>query len=260
MKQKAILIVSFGTSHVQAKQKTIDRIEQCIREQTQEYEVLTAFTSERIRTKLQQCHEQHVHSVEEALQWMVTNHIQEVIVQPTYLMDGVEYQKLRSLMLQWNDQFSSVVLGTPLLSSKQDVEELVLELSNTIPNMANNEALVWMAHGSKHTTDAFESCWEDMLQPLQQANWYVATIEGTSTLSHLIDTLKNNPYDTIWLSPLLFVAGMHATRDLVGDEPHSWEQRLIREGFQVKSIVKGLGEYECMVRIILRHIHEAQKV
>ena len=86
---KAILVVSFGTSYEETRKKTIDAIEEDIREAFPDYRIYRAFTSKIIIKKLKSRDNIHVDTVSEALERMINDGIKDLILQPTHVINGI---------------------------------------------------------------------------------------------------------------------------------------------------------------------------
>lgn len=260
MNRKAILMVSFGTSNLETKEKTIDRIEKRIRETFTQCKVYTAFTSEVILRKLRSKYDVHVYSVEEAMAAMIKDQIVEIIVQPTHILDGIENHRMLQIVKEFQQEFKSISVGAPLLHTQRDYEEVILGLIEVLPKLNDEEAILFMGHGSESLNNTYGFTMNQMLKKHGCANWYMAMLEGEPYIWDILNILKQHKYHKIFLTPFLIVAGMHATKDMVGEKEDSWKNILFREGYEVESILRGLGEYEFIAELIIKHINEAQKL
>ena len=260
MIKKAILIVSFGTSHADTRQRTIDQIEKDIRNNYPEYLIYRAFTSKMVIRTLQQRDGIKILTVSEAMEQMKRDGICDVIIQPTHILNGIE----NDLMIQdanlYKKEFNSIVFGAPLLHDTEDYWKVINAFVKRLPELSRNEAVVCMGHGTEHYTNASYAALDYMFKDQGYENIYIATVEAYPSLNNIIKKLKEKNYDKIILVPFMIVSGDHAKNDMAGDEEDSWKVILEREEFEVSCILEGLGENPEIRKILLDHVSKALKM
>ncbi|ABX41762.1 sirohydrochlorin cobaltochelatase [Lachnoclostridium phytofermentans] len=256
MKRKAILVVSFGTSHNDTRQKTIDQIEMDIQQEYLEYAIYRAFTSKMIINILGSRDGIHVFTMTEAMEQMKLDGIEEVIVQPTHILNGIENDIMIHDVNLYKEDFNVILFGAPLLNVTEDYKKVIKAFVKKIPALSQNEAIVCMGHGSEHYTNASYAALDYMFKSQGYDNIYVATVEAYPSLEDIIEKLRENKYRKIILIPFMIVAGDHAKNDMAGDEDDSWKVILESEGFEVTCVLEGLGENSDIRRIFVEHINE----
>lgn len=252
--KKAIIAASYGTVSAAARTNSIDTLEAALAETFPDYEIRRAFTGRRIRTLLK---EQgiSVDSVEEALARLAADGYDEAAIQPSHIISGSEYDSVCEAAAAFHGLFSKLVIGTPLLSGKADLEAVCRLLYENLA--ASDNEVVIMGHGSEHHANRLYADFANTCRMLGCTHMHIATLESSPNLDDLLPLLKASGRSKITLTPLLFVAGDHACRDMAGDEPHSWKSRLITEGFDVTAVVKGLGEYPEIRALYAAHLSAA---
>ena len=254
MKQ-AILVVSFGTSYWNTMEKTIGATERTIAEAFPEWEVRRAFTSSVILKKLQNRDGIHIDTVPEAIETLLAEGFDRVIVQPTHIMHGEEYEKLCLLVKPYQNRIMLSV-GMPLLHELSDYRSLCKELTDWLPKPASDEAIVLMGHGSEHFANASYSQMDYMFASLGQPI-YIGTVEGYPGLEQIMDRLKSRPeIRRVLLAPFMLVAGDHAQNDMAGDK-NSWKIRLEEQGYPVHCLMQGIGECSAVRSLFVKHCRRA---
>lgn len=256
MKRKAILVVSFGTSHSDTRQKTIDQIEIDIQKEYPEYVIYRAFTSKMIIKILKNRDGIHTFTVSEAMEQMKRDGVEDVIVQPTHILNGIENDIMIQEVILYKEEFNSILFGVPLLSETKDYWSAIKAFVKRLPAIAENEAIVCMGHGTEHYTNATYAALDYMFKAYGYDNIYVATVEAYPSLEDIMEQLKENKYKKIILIPFMIVSGDHAKNDMAGDEDDSWRVILENEGFEVSCILEGLGENPDIRRIFVEHIKD----
>ena len=254
--KKAILVVSFGTSHEEASRKTIDVIEDKIAKANPDYQVYRAFTSEIIIRKLSEYSNIIVPTVKEAMESLLDEGVTEVIVQPTHIMNGIENEKMLEELEPFRTQFMRMRVGKPLLSDCMDYQELVNCIVNE-NHIDGQEAILLMGHGTNHHANAVYQTINYTFQSKGYSQVYMATVKGYPTLEDAIGLIKQRQYSKVLLVPFMIVAGEHVKNDMAGDEEYSWKSILIREGYEVDCKLQGLGELEVVQEMFIRHVREA---
>ena len=254
MIRKAILVVSFGTSHNDTCKKTIEEIEREIQQAFPEYAIFRAFTSKMIINILEKRDGIHTCTVTEAMEEMSRDGMKQVIVQPTHILNGIENDIMLYDVNLYKDRFDSIVFGAPLLNETKDYWKVIDAFVKKMPIFNQNEAIVCMGHGTKHYANASYAALDYMFKSAGYHNIYVATVEAYPSLGDIIGSLRENNYQKIVLVPFMIVAGEHAKNDMAGDEAHSWKTVLEKEGFEVACTLEGLGENSEIRKIFIEHI------
>ena len=257
MCKKAILVVSFGTSHNETRRKTIDQIEKDISENYSDWKIYRAFTSNFIIKILKNRDSLSVNTVNEAMEQMFTDGISEVIVQPTHIINGIENDNMKIVIQNWRNRFKSVKIGAPLLTAAEDYHKVIAALIKELPEIQNDEAVVYMGHGTTHYSNTSYTALEYRFRDYGYEDIYIATVEAYPSLDNVIKQLKKKDYKKVILVPFMIVAGDHAVNDMAGEEEDSWKSILERLGYNVGYSLKGLGEYKRIRNIFIEHVAKA---
>lgn len=252
---KAILVVSFGTSYEDTRTKTIDAIENDIAKKFPEYKIYRAFTSKMIIKKLETRDHIHIDTVSEALERMVNDGVKDLIIQPTHVINGIENDFMIEDTDKFRDKFNSVKIGAPLLTFTEDYKKVIKTITEEFSYLKNDEALVIMGHGTDHHANAAYAALDYMFKEAGYKNIFIGNVESYPELDVVINLLKENTYNKLYLTPLMIVAGDHALNDMASDEEDSWKTILENEGYNVECIVKGLGEYQPIRDMFIEHIN-----
>ena len=198
---KAILLVSFGVSFPETRAKTIDAIEAIVREKYPEYTVMTAYTSEMIRRKLSKSGLE-IPNTTLALQALAAQGIESVAIQPTHLIPGDEYHKMRRQIEKERANFKQIKIGAPLMYAPEDYRRLA-EVINEVYPRGKDEALVLMGHGTGHPINAAYPALDYEFKILGHTNIYVGTVEGYPEVEDVLAYLKEGNYKKVNIAPLL---------------------------------------------------------
>ena len=250
--KKAILVVSFGTSYEETREKTIGAIEEDFARAFPDFEIRRAFTSGMIIKKLRERDGVIIDSVEQALEKLAAEGFGTVICQPTHVMSGFEFDDLRREVERWQDRFPHIICGWPLLTSFEDYRLVTQALQEEFSSIEPDTALVLMGHGTEHPANATYPALDYRLKVQGCKNFFIGTVEGYPDLATVMKEVAAIHAKKVILAPLMVVAGDHAINDMCGDED-SWQQQFERAGYQVQSILRGLGEYTSIRKIYLRH-------
>jgi len=253
--KKAILVVSFGTSYKETREKTIEACEKKISKELEAYDFHRAYTSNMIIKKLKNRDGIHIENPIQALDRLYQEGYEEVIVQTLHIICGEEFNKLKEQVDSYQDKFEKIILGRPLLTYIEDYKEAVEAIEHQIPKMEENEAVVFMGHGTLHESHSAYPALEYMLRD-SGINAYVGTVEGYPELDQVIKRLKEDDIKTVNLMPFMLVAGDHAINDMAGDEEDSWKTILEEHGFNTKIYLKGLGENPYIQDKFMNHAHD----
>lgn len=254
--KKAILLVSFGTSYHKTKEKTIDMIEKEFVSAFPDHQIYCAWTSKTILAKIMKRDGVKINNVKEAMAQMQTDGITDIIVQPTYVINGHENHLLKEDALSFRNQFHSITFSTPLLTGEQDTMKIIEAIHEEFPNLSENEALVLMGHGTGYDENSFYTKLDDAFKENGYLNIFLKTFEKESSIEKFLELLKEKGVKKVILAPFLIVAGKHAMTDMAGDEPFSWKRQFEEYGFEVSCYFKGLGEYPAIREVFVRHVTE----
>jgi sirohydrochlorin cobaltochelatase len=258
MKQnKAILVVSFGTSHEEAI-KAIWAIENQIAEEYSTYLVYRAFTSQMILNNLQNRLGIQYYNVAEAMAEMERDGIEQVIVQPTHIIAGFEFEKMVREVTVFRSCFDDIRIGAPLLDQEEDYDQALSALLQSITRQ-QDQALVLMGHGTSHPVDLAYEKLEHTCVKLGEKEVIVGTVEGQRDFAFVKTRLKDLAVKKVLLCPFMIVAGEHARNDMAG-ETNSWQSCLLSEGYEVAVILQGLGELKGIRDIFVAHVLTAKKI
>ena len=253
-----ILTVSFGTSYNDSREKTIGGIETAIQDANPDYEVRRAFTSQIIIDKLKDRDNIVIDNVEEAFARLVADGVKDLTIQPTHVMNGFEYDDLMEVVNANADKFDSVKVGSPLLTSDDDYTNVIDAITAATSEYDDGStAIVFMGHGTEHASNATYAKLQTMLTDAGKANYFIGTVEATPSLDDVVAAVKAGGYKRVVLEPFMVVAGDHANNDMAGDEEDSWKTVLTNEGFEVVTLIRGLGELEAIRKIYVDHVKNA---
>ena len=260
--KKAILVVSFGTSYNDAREASIESVENKIKDNFKDYEVRRAFTSQMIIKKLKERDNLAIDNPDQALQKLKDEGFTRVVVQPLHIIPGEEYDEMRAVVAQYEDKFDELAMGRPVLYSKggEDIPDdytiAVEALQEQLLKLGPDTAAVVMGHGTHHPANASYVCLQSVLGDMW-LNVYVGTVEGYPSLDNVMKKLEANQIKNVILMPYMLVAGDHAQNDMAGDEEDSWKTQLKKEGYAVDVYLHGLGENPAYQDIYVQHVKDA---
>ena len=259
-KPPVILAVSFGTSFDDNREVTIGAVENAIKEANPDYEVRRAFTSQIVIDVIKENGGAAIDNVEQAFDRLVDDGVKELVVQPTHVMSGFEYDDLMAVVDEYKGKFDKVSVGAPLLTSDADYTALADALAaDTAAYNVDGTAVVFMGHGTHHEANAAYGKLQETFAAKGNNNYFVGTVEGSPTLEDVIAGVKAGGYSKVVLQPLMVVAGDHANNDMAGDEEGSWKLAFEAEGIEVECSLKGLGAIEAVQDMYVAHTSEAVK-
>lgn len=256
--KKAILVVSFGTSHEDTREKTIDAIEREMAEDNPNHRIYRAWTSNVIIRKLEKQSGIHINTVTEAMKQISADGITELTVQPTHIMNGIENDRMKEEISALRGQFSFLAFGNPLLTTNQDNIDIIQTLMERFSDLKQEEALVFMGHGTTHYANTVYAALDYAFKESGYGNVFVGTVEAFPSIETVLKAVKEYKPQKVILTPLMIVAGEHAKNDMAGEGRESWSNRFKQAGFQVECVVKGLGEYEGIRQMFKSHVKEAR--
>lgn len=252
--KKAILVVSFGTSYPETREKTIEACEKRVAQEFPEYTVFRAFTSNKIIKKLKTRDNMHINTPSQALNQLKELGYKEVIIQSLHIINGGEFEKITAQVEKFKADFDSIIISQPLLDSKEDYEKAIEAIRHQIPPLKEHEALILMGHGSKHHAFSAYACLDHMLlnEPI-----YLCAVESYPGLDQVIERLKQAKIKKAHLMPFMLVAGDHATNDMASDDEDSWKSILEQAGIETECHLQGLGENPLIQAQFIEHIKVA---
>lgn len=241
---KVLLVTSFGTSYNGNQNLSIRSIEQALQKAYPGYEVRGAFTSQVIIDKLKRRDGVEIDNVTQAMDRLVAGGVREVIVQPTHMISGYEYDDLAAQAAPYAGRFDSFRVGLPLLYEDGDYSRMVSVLTGeTTQYHAEDTAVVFMGHGTGHPANSAYAKLQQAFTCAGYSNYFIGTVEAGPSLDDVVALVKRSGAKRVVLLPLMIVAGDHANRDMAGEEAGSWKNTFEREGFAVECVLKGLGQY-----------------
>ena len=256
--EKELLVVSFGTSFNDSRRLTIGGIEAAIAEALPEFSVRRGFTAQIIIDHVERRDGIHIDNVTEALDRAVANGVKNLVVQPTHLMHGFEYDELVETLGGYADAFEQVVVAEPLLTSEDDfarVGAMMVELTKDYDD--GETAIVYMGHGTEHECNKVYAQMQGVLTQMGAENHYIGTVEAEPSLEDVMAAIEGKGYKRVVLRPMMVVAGDHANNDMAGDEEDSWKTILTEAGYEVVCVLEGLGQVPEIQQIYVEHAQAA---
>ena len=276
--EKELLVVSFGTSFNDSRVADIKSIEDALQEANPDWSVRRAFTAQIIINHIQARDGEKIDNMEQALERAIANGVKQLVVQPTHLMHGAEYDEMCAAIDKVRDQFDSVEIAEPMLgevgndatvinADKEAVAKAVvaaaLEESGYESTAAAKDAgvaFVLMGHGTAHVAKVTYSQMATQMAKLGYENVFVGTVEGEpeeTSCEAVIEAVKNAGYTTVVLRPLMVVAGDHANNDMAGADDDSWKTMFEAAGFTVNCQISGLGRIADVQALYVAHTKAA---
>lgn len=278
--ENEILVVSFGTSFNDSRVKDIGGIEKAIAAANPDYSVRRAFTAQIIINHIQARDGEKIDNVDQALTRAVDNGVKNLLIQPTHLMHGAEYDELVETVNKYADSFETVKISEPLLGEvgadatiiNEDKQTVAKEITNAALLDAGFESLekaaeeqtafVFMGHGTSHAAKVTYSQMQTQMNELGYKNVFVGTVEGEpeeTSCENVIAAVQEAGYTKVILRPLMVVAGDHANNDMAGDDEDSWKSMFEAAGLSVDCQIAGLGRIENVEALYVQHTADAIK-
>ena len=258
--KKAILAVSFGTSHNDTRKVTIDAIERDMQEAFPDYMLYRAWTSKMIIKKLKNRDNVHVFTVREAMEQMKKDEITDVLIQPTHVINGIENDLMKEDALAYRDDFHSITFGDPLLTSAEDNLAVIQAIAEEFSDLTEDQVLVLMGHGTTHYANSIYAALDYTFKDKGYKNIFLGTVEAYPSMESLMRMVKEYNPSKVVLAPFMIVAGDHAKNDMAGDDPDSWYSQFKAAGFEVEPVIKGLGEYTGIRSLLVEHLRTAAEM
>ena len=259
----AIVVMSFGTTYKENRVKTIEATIDEIQAAHPKVKVVPAFTSHIIIDRIQKNEGLHYPTPEEALDHLKAEGYTRIALVSLDVIPGMEYEYQRTVFHTYKEKFKKMTFSTPLIywqgqeEQPDDVEDFINALLTEVKKPAKNSAVLVMAHGTPHTSNAYYSVIQAKLREMHHNNVYIYTVEGWPNLETVIPKLKARKIKNITLVPMMMVAGDHANNDMAGDEDDSHKSILTKAGFNVTADLRGLGENEAIRALYVKHANEA---
>lgn len=270
--EKELLVVSFGTSFNDSRVATIGGIENALEKVFPEYSVRRAFTAQIIINHIQSRDGEVIDNMDQALERAVANGVKELVVQPTHLMHGYEYDEMCEALKAYEDKFDKITISEPLLNTDADKDATAKAIFEAAAKDAGYKsmdaaaadketAFVFMGHGTSHAADGDYTDMQNLYKALGYNNVFIATVEGDEKeefdpkgLTAVKEAITKEGYKNVILRPLMVVAGDHANNDMADEEDEeAFAGAFIKDGFKVTSQIKGLGEIEAVQNIYVAH-------
>ena len=274
--ENEILVVSFGTSFNDSRVADIKGIEDAIAAANPDWSVRRAFTAQIIINHIQARDDEHIDNMDQALDRAVANGVKNLVVQPTHLMHGAEYDELMEAVEAYKDQFASVKVAEPLLGEvgsdaavvnddkKAVAEDLTAEAVKTAgydsldAAKEDGVAFVFMGHGTSHTAKVSYSQMQTQMNELGYENVFIGTVEGEpeeTACEEVIKAVAEAGYTKVVLRPLMVVAGDHANNDMAGEDEDSWLSQFNASGKfdSVDTQIAGLGGIKAIQDLYVAH-------
>lgn len=261
----AILVMSFGTTFKDTREKTIDATVEAIKAAHPGVKVVTAFTSHIIIDRIKANEGIQYPTPEEALAQLKKEGYTRVAMASFDIIPGIEYDYKNAVYNLHKNDFKKATFGTPLMywqgqeGQEDDITETMKALSTQFPKMGKRDAVLVLAHGTPHPANAYYAVMQARLNELGYENAMIFSVEGWPHLETVIPQLKAKKIKNVTLMPMMMVAGDHANNDMAGDEPDSFKSILQKEGFKVNTYIHGMGENEAVRRLFVERADDAWK-
>lgn len=256
--EKELLVASFGTSFNDSRRLTIGAIETALKEKFTDFSVRRGFTSQIIIDHVLKRDNVSIDNVGEALDRAEKNGVKTLVVQPTHLMDGFEYNDLVEEISGRADAFEKVAIGKPLLTTDDDFSRVATALCEATKEYDDGEtAIIFMGHGTEAESNQVYAKMQETITNLGYTNYFIGTVEAAPSLDDVMSAISGGNYKKVVLEPMMVVAGDHANNDMAGDEEDSWKTILTNEGYEVTCILRGLGEIPAIRDIYVEHAQAA---
>lgn len=278
--ENELLVVSFGTSFNDSRVADISGVEKKLQEAYPDWSVRRAFTAQIIINHVQARDDEKIDNMEQALERAVSNGVKNLVVQPTHLMHGAEYDELVDVVNNYKDKFETVTVAEPLLGEvgsdatavnddkKNVAEAITAEAVKTAgydsldAAKEDGTAFVFMGHGTSHSAKVSYSQMAAQMSELGYENVFIGTVEGEpeeTACENVINNVKEAGYKKVVLRPLMVVAGDHANNDMAGDDEDSWKSQFEASGAfdKIDTQIAGLGEIDAIQQIYVDHTKAA---
>lgn len=272
--EKEILVVSFGTSFNGSRVQDIKGVEDALQAAFPDWSVRRAFTSQIIINHIQARDGEFIDNMDQALERAVANGVQELVVQPTHLMHGAEYDEMMDALEAYKGKIGKISVAEPLLgevgsdatvvnADKKAVAMAVVAAAAKDAGFTDaaeaaeaGTAIILMGHGTAHVAKVTYRQMQTQMIDLGCANVFVGTVEGEpegTGCEEIIQAVKDAGYKNVILRPLMVVAGDHANNDMAGEDPDSWKSMFEAAGFGGEAQIAGLGSIQAVQDLYVAH-------
>ena len=276
--EKELLVVSFGTSFNDSRVADIKGIEDKLAEAYPDWSVRRAFTAQIIINHIQARDGEKIDNMDQALERAVANGVKQLVVQPTHLMHGAEYDEMVEALDAYKDKIESITIAEPMLgevgsdatvinADKQAVAQAVVEAALADSGFESTEkaaeagtAFVFMGHGTAHVAKVTYSQMQTQMQTLGYNNVFIGTVEGEpeeTACENVIEAVKAAGYTNVVLRPLMVVAGDHANNDMAGADEDSWKSMFEAADLTTDCQIAGLGRIAAVEDLYVAHTQAA---
>lgn len=278
--ENELLVVSFGTSFNDSRAEDIKGIEDALAAAYPDWSVRRAFTAQIIINHVEARDEENIDNMQQALDRAVANGVKNLVVQPTHLMHGAEYDEMTEAINEYKDKFESVAIAEPMLGEVGDDATVINDDKKAVAQAITDEAckeagfdsmdaaaeagtaFVFMGHGTSHTANVTYDQMQTQMEDLGFKNAFIGTVEGEpedTACDKVIEKVKEAGYKNVVLRPLMVVAGDHANNDMAGDDEDSWKSQFVASGdFEnVDTQIAGLGRIEAVEQLYVDHTKAA---
>lgn len=256
--ENELLAVSFGTSYNDNRRLTVGAIEEALEKAFPDYSVRRGFTSQIIIDHVKARDNVTIDNVAEALDRAVDNGVKNLVIQPTHLMNGLEYNDLITEAAEYSGSFEKVAVGEPLLTSDDDFRAVIKAVTEATARYDDGDtAICFMGHGTEAQSNQVYAKMQDMMKEAGYKHYYVGTVEAEPTVEDVLALVKEGSYKKVVLQPLMIVAGDHANNDMAGDGEGTWKTAFEEAGYEVTCLVRGLGELEAVQQLFVEHAQAA---
>ena len=278
--ENELLVVSFGTSYNDSRVEDIKGIEDALQEAFPDWSVRRAFTAQIIINHVQARDGEKIDNMQQALDRAAANGVKNLVVQPTHLMHGAEYDEMMDALEEYADQFESISVAEPMLGEVGDDATVINDdkaaVAQAVTDAAvqdagyesmaaaaeDGTAFVFLGHGTSHTAKVTYSQMQTQMDSLGFANAFIGTVEGEpedTSCEAVIERVKEAGYKKVILRPLMVVAGDHANNDMAGSEEDSWKSMFEATGAfeSVDAQIAGLGRIDAVKQLYVAHTQAA---
>ena len=278
--ENELLVVSFGTSFNDSRAEDIKGIEDALAEAFPDWSVRRAFTAQIIINHVQARDDEHIDNMQQALDRAVENGVKNLVVQPTHLMHGAEYDEMVEAIDAYKDKFESVAIAEPMLGEVGDDATVINDDKASVAQAITDEAVkeagydtmeaaaedgtafVFMGHGTSHTANITYDQMQTQMENLGFTNAFIGTVEGEpedTACDVVIDKVKDAGFKKVILRPLMVVAGDHANNDMAGDDDDSWKSMFEASGDfdEIDCQIEGLGRIDAVEQLYVAHTQAA---
>ena len=278
--ENELLVVSFGTSFNDSRAEDIKGIEDALAEAFPDWSVRRAFTAQIIINHVQARDDEQIDNMQQALDRAVANGVKNLVVQPTHLMHGAEYDEMVEAIDAYKDKFESVSIAEPMLGEVGDDATVINDDKAAVAQAITDEAVkeagydsmeaaaedgtafVFMGHGTSHTANVTYDQMQTQMEKLGFTNAFIGTVEGEpedTACDEVINKVKDAGFKKVILRPLMVVAGDHANNDMAGDDDDSWKSMFEASGDfdEIDCQIEGLGRIDAVEQLYVAHTQAA---